>query len=797
MLDVGQRVRDYEVLAHLKPGGMATLFLARRVGPSGFARPVAIKVVHPHLAEVPEFVRMFLDEARLSACIQHPNVVHVEELGEAFGSYFLAMEYVHGDSLATLLSSLERVERRLPIECAVSIAAAAAAGLHAAHETTSEDGSPLGIVHRDVSPQNVLVSIDGYVKVIDFGIAKARGSATHTELGTLKGKLAYMSPEQARGEPVDRRTDVYALGIVLWEMLTMRRLFSAPLEAAVLDAVMNPRVMPPSTTVPDLPAALDAVVLRALAAEPSERFATGAALQAALLESVPAAATAGPRLARWVEEQLGDRIVARRKQFASATIERRMEQADRIEALEPTHTASAPNRPDTRSLAVMPFRTMVGDAAIVDGIEAELRDVLSRVRGLRVKSRVATQRNEDVSAYGERLGVAHVVTGRMHTSDAGVRLAIALTNVEDGFQIWSQKLEQSLADTWRAVDEVAGTIAHALGDVKLRGERATGDDASIELTMELRRLLDQPVIPDDAPLLALRERAHRDGPRDPLILAACATALTRATYWPHPPDRALELAQADAVRAIELAPDLPEPWVAIAQVRLANADSSGAMRALRRAITNGPSVAEAHDLVGRVLADADRLDEALRSADRALWLDPAALFARREKVRMHALLGDWPAAERELETLRPLSLEHYVAAGPRVGLWAGRRLGPRLPLDPTHVMAPLVGAVDHVLDDGTLRPIDVEAFDVRIAEAKHVRARRFFFQVKAELHSAVGQHDRALEATIAAIDEGLEDLAWVERCPLVAPFRSAASLVAPIDRVRRRADAIRRAWDDW
>jgi serine/threonine-protein kinase len=313
-IDVGSRIRDYEIVARLKAGGMATLFLARRVGAAGFSRHVAIKVVHPHLAEDQGFIRMFIDEALLSARIQHPNVVHVEELGEDHGTYFLAMEYVHGSALSTMLGSLAKLERRLSPEIAVWIAMRIADGLHAAHELRGDDGHPLGVVHRDVSPQNVIVSMSGHVKLIDFGIAKVRtSSGKKTETGSLKGKLRYMSPEQAYGQPIDRRTDVYALAIVLWEMLTMHRMFAGGNDLAILDQVRNPHIAPPSQLAPGIPPALDRVILTALARDPAHRPATAQDFRRMLGEALPEAnnVDAG-RVAEVLEAVLGERLEARR-----------------------------------------------------------------------------------------------------------------------------------------------------------------------------------------------------------------------------------------------------------------------------------------------------------------------------------------------------------------------------------------------------------------------------------------------------------------------------------------------------
>ena len=288
-LEPGSTLGGYRILARLRAGAMGVLYLARRIGPAGFSRPVAIKVIHDHLAANKRFGRMFVDEAKLSARIDDPNVVRVEEFGQADGRYYLVMEYVHGASLAQTIAVL-RKRGRIPIEIAVAIAMQIAGGLHGAHEATDEEGVPLGIVHRDVSPHNVIVSYKGSVRVIDFGIAKARQVGGQTKTGSLRGKLAYMPPEQARSaRTVDRRADLYGVGLVLWELLTFRRVFDADTDIAILNQIRNPEIVPPSQLAPSVPKALDDAVMRTLANDPDQRPATGALLQRALAEAVPAA----------------------------------------------------------------------------------------------------------------------------------------------------------------------------------------------------------------------------------------------------------------------------------------------------------------------------------------------------------------------------------------------------------------------------------------------------------------------------------------------------------------------------
>src|SRR5262245_61887209 len=215
---VSERIGRYEVVGELAIGGMATILLGRLVGPRGFEHPVVIKRILPHLAKMPEFVDMFVDEARIVAGIRHPNVVQVTELGCEGDELFLVMEYLEGESVGGLLRRIWTQDGEIDRALAVYIVAEACAGLHAAHELTDEAGKLRGLVHRDISPQNMFVTYSGAVKVLDFGIAQAADRLTRTEAGQVKGKFAYMSPEQCLSQPLDRRSDVFALGVVLYEL---------------------------------------------------------------------------------------------------------------------------------------------------------------------------------------------------------------------------------------------------------------------------------------------------------------------------------------------------------------------------------------------------------------------------------------------------------------------------------------------------------------------------------------------------------------------------------------------------
>jgi serine/threonine protein kinase len=269
-------------MKRLAVGGMAEIYLARASGSEGFEKLVALKRILPQHALSEEFIGMFLNEARLAATLHHPNIAQTYDIGSDGGSYFFTMEYVHGEDMRTLLKAAAKSGQGMPLEHAINVILGVCGGLHHAHEKRGQDGKPLGIVHRDVSPSNVLVTYDGAVKLVDFGIAKATSHRAETRVGTLKGKIAYMSPEQCRGEPLDRRSDVFSIGILLYEFTTGHRLFKGDNEFAILNLIVNQDVTPPSQIRPGYPPLLEQIVLRALARERDQRYSTAEELQSDL-----------------------------------------------------------------------------------------------------------------------------------------------------------------------------------------------------------------------------------------------------------------------------------------------------------------------------------------------------------------------------------------------------------------------------------------------------------------------------------------------------------------------------------
>jgi serine/threonine protein kinase len=314
VLTHGDKVRDYEIIAPIRSGGMAMLYLARRRGVGGFSRLVALKLVHGHLTDDPNINRLFLQEARIAASVAHPNVVHVEEVGTVDGKYFIAMEYVHGVSLDQFLNGLRKQRRRMSPKLCIWIAAQISEALHAVHEATLENGVPLNIVHRDVSPQNVLIGHTGHIKLIDFGIAKSQlMSYQASRGGSVLGKLRYMAPEQLQLQPVSRRTDVYALGVILWEMLTSRNLLRCFRIDDERDWATRERPPAPSQHAASLTSSIDQAVLRAIACSPDERYENALTFRRALLRAEPSASQVdAPAFAALIHHLIGDELSQRR-----------------------------------------------------------------------------------------------------------------------------------------------------------------------------------------------------------------------------------------------------------------------------------------------------------------------------------------------------------------------------------------------------------------------------------------------------------------------------------------------------
>ena len=308
----GDTLGKYEILRKLAVGGMAELYLARIRGNAGFEKVVVLKRILPQVAEDATFVQMFLEEARLAGTLNHPNVAHVYDVGEVDGEPFFTMEFVHGQDVRSIRHELKKVSETVPLGVALAVVHGTAAALNYAHERTGPDGKLLGLVHRDVSASNVMVSYDGAVKLLDFGIARAASSTHKTQVGTLKGKVPYMSPEQCKGQPLDRRSDLFSLGVVMFELTVGRRPFRGDSDFAIMDQIVYKGAPAPSSIVTDYPPELEAIVMKLLERDPKARYTTGEELIEDLDAFVQSAGLwmSATKIGKWMRGVFAEKIRA-------------------------------------------------------------------------------------------------------------------------------------------------------------------------------------------------------------------------------------------------------------------------------------------------------------------------------------------------------------------------------------------------------------------------------------------------------------------------------------------------------
>jgi len=462
----------YTLIRKLASGGMAEVFLARQGGLEGFEKLVVVKRILPGFAQNEEFRKMFLDEARLAADLRHPNVVNIFDVGSDAGTYFIAMEYLHGQDLSALFHKHRERGEQLPLEQALQVVMDAASGLHHAHTKTSLDGEPLHLVHRDVSPQNLFLTYDGVTKVLDFGIARARKRGVKSDAGVVKGKFAYLAPEALEGAELDARADQFALGIVLWELTTLSRLFQRPSDAEVLRAVMECKIPRPAERVPGYPAALEDIVLRCLSRERDNRFADCDELRGELETFLEKHGRphSQRRLATWLKGLFPEHAKASPAALSKPTEE---QAAAQRRADEPTRAAgkgAARKRPKTAETRAVRKKSAEPKAAL-----PELEDFLAAVQKFlepaadRRKTNVVVPpepfigRDADLAAIRRAFeGGARVVTLAGFGGMGKTRLALRYLELER--EAWAAK-----GGTWfvdlseaRNADDICKAVERAL-----------------------------------------------------------------------------------------------------------------------------------------------------------------------------------------------------------------------------------------------------------------------------------------------------------------------------------------------
>jgi eukaryotic-like serine/threonine-protein kinase len=379
----------YRPIAELGRGGMATAYLCVAQGPGGFNKLQVLKYLRPDLAADEEFLTMFLEEARIAARINHPNVVQTNEVGYDGICHYIAMEYIEGQTIENVVRRAKKQgNKSIPLDMHLRILSDALAGLHHAHELLDFDGTPLNIVHRDVSPHNVMVTYDGFVKVLDFGIAKAADSSSDTRSGMLKGKYAYMAPEQYSGDRVDRRADIFAMGVMLWQAITSQRMWKGITGTEIIARVIKGDIKRPSELVADVDERLEAICMKALAHDPDARYATAADFQSALEDHLRARSIL--ILSRDVGQYVGNLAVESRSRIRAAVEAQLAKTSEQTSADIPVLWLTAPEA--SRSGEVPPHTTtssnahQVGSAAPTEAFEPKRRSqrILLGAAGLMV-----------------------------------------------------------------------------------------------------------------------------------------------------------------------------------------------------------------------------------------------------------------------------------------------------------------------------------------------------------------------------------------------------------------------------
>jgi serine/threonine-protein kinase len=755
----------YEVLSLLGSGGMGTVYRARDVE---LDELVALKVLRRELVDSPGMLARFRQEAKLARRVTHRNVARTFDIGEHDGEKFLTMELVDGEALSSVIAR----RGRLPVAEVLHVVTEVCAGMSAAHSA--------GVVHRDLKPDNVLVARDRRVVVTDFGIAHAAAGAAGgaKTLGGIVGTPAYMAPEQVEGvAEIDARADLYALGAMIYELLTGRAAWpgDAPFVVAAARLVNPPP--DPRAACPDIPAAVAEVVMRCMARHPADRYGSADEVAAAFEQAVSAAAPSSVALAP-----------TRFAFSVASTPSRRLDQEPAVD----------------RTIAVLPFKNAgaPGDDYLADGVTEDLIDVLSMTRGLRVRPRGAVAHlrgtERDARQIGAELGVQVIVEGSVRKTATGIRVTARLVSTSDGFQLWAKRFERPAADVLAVNDEVAHAIAEALTVSAAPVLRvAPTDPVAIDLYLRASHEYQKFWRPDALRAVELYEQALARAPNDPTILAGCARARVRVAFFGgEGASEMAALAREAADRAVAGAPELGESWLALASARMMGGDTPGAVRAVVTALDKAKGLAPAHDLLGRILIEVGRTDEAIVHMRTAQSIDPSMTSTRFELARAYAILGRWDEADAllDLPDLTPGGrVSRFLYRG-RVCLWRGES---HPDLDDPPELGPELGALasgaalvellkTRELTDSLREWLEAGA---RSGEPRS-RRRALFFQLNAEFYAYVFEIDHALESIQGAVESGLIDLLWLDRCPVLEPVRKDARFGPLRAEVEARAQVV-------
>ncbi|MGZ3419963.1 MAG: protein kinase domain-containing protein [Polyangiales bacterium] len=759
----------YRILGKLGEGGMGTVHQARDLE---LDEVVAIKMLRPDLLDAPDALERFRREVKLARRVTHRSVARTFDIGEHAGARFLSMEFVAGESLARRLGRAPPPSLREILEIGIAICE----GLDAAHAA--------GVVHRDLKPENVMLGSDGRVVIMDFGIARAlEGEATRAT-GSPIGTPAYMAPEQLQGRTdIDGRADLYALGVILFEACTGRAPFRGDSAYALAAARLTENAPDPQSVRQDLPASYAALIRTCLAKEPKARFPTARALADAL------------RAARndIREDVRQGTLLSIAPATPPPTPNRSGPRSIPISPSAPFSTTPA----GTKTVAVLPFASEEAEAYLADGLTEDLIDQLTMTPGLRVRPRSAVHRmrspDRDAQALGRDLGVQFVVDGSMRRRGEMLRVNARIVSVADGFQTWAKRFD--VADIAAVLDEMAAAVGEALTvPVAIQARRLPTGPVALDLYFRARHEYHRLDAIGVLRAVELFDRALEHAPDDPMVLTGAA--LARVRQWFFGGIGSGEQAEHAAERAVQVAPDRAEPYVALAAVRFQQGRGVEAVRAVRDALKKSPALADAHELLGRILSETGPTDLALGHLQTAARLDPTLHHALWTTARLHALSGRWDEAEAIVDrTAKEAGTPGgwlYVA---RLAVWRGDlERASRILAEPAMQKSDNETALRLVRSvvEGSL---DVDGLFDPTMGGRHSsgRSAAFFHQVRAELLSRADRIDAAAESLSKSAAAGLVDAVWMDRCPLLSKLRNLPAFAEARRTVENRAAEIRAA----
>lgn len=668
---IGRTISRYRILEELGRGGMGIVY---RAEDTTLHRDVALKFLPPHISTSKEERVRFMTEAQAAAVLSHPNITHINTVEEAEGQVFIVMELVEGVELKQAVEN-----GPLPVHEAVRIGRDIASGLQAAHDR--------GVIHRDIKSSNIMLTPDGQVKIMDFGLAKVQGGAQVTKVGTTVGTAAYMSPEQARGDEIDERTDIWSIGVVLYEMLSGRVPFRSDYEQAAIYSILNEEPEDLSSLRNDLPRNVSEAVKRALRKDPAERFPSARELQRALETEQSQTSAPDARQEPHMRKRVSHSMIATAAALVTIIV---------------LAMFLIPESSGYDSLAVLPFENVGGDEGteyLSDGITESLISSLSGLPELRVMSRNSVFRFKGTSAdpkgIGEELNVGAVLSGRVQQRGGDLIVSVELIDVSDNSQLWGAQYTRAASGILAMQEEITQEISRNLRlrlgdqDADKVSRRPTENSEAYQLYLKGRYFWNKRTVDGARKAKDYFNQAVEKDPGYSLAYAGLADAyIILGGYNALSPADAFPAAKAAAERALSIDPSLAEAHASIGDIEIHYGwDWDRADRELRRAIEKDPGYATAHHWYGEYLFAVGRHDEGIEIAKRARELDPLSpiistyvgwnyfmarnyVAAKAEYEKTIALSPDFPWVRmRYAECLEQLGLyddmikEHETAAG--------------------------------------------------------------------------------------------------------------------------------------